>query len=203
MKLARMCAGMLALLAIVFIACSVPAHAQVKGAIFTTLPDGSAVNYNIYASKFDVYLDGGPPPGAPSTAAGLPDGTYVFQVTDPSGKTLLSLDAGKCREFTVLNGNMNSVVVTGCQHLAGFDSGRNSVTVQLMPYADTPNNGNEYKAWATPLQDYIDGCTSPGYHRLRYHRRRLPRIYSVGLQDRQFQSPNIDWKSRDRHLLRR
>ena len=57
-----------------------------SGAIFTTLPDGSEVNFNIYSSKDLVYLDGGPGPGAPATAAGLDDGTYVFQVTDPSGK---------------------------------------------------------------------------------------------------------------------
>lgn len=154
--------SMMGLALIVVVVCSTPAHAQLKGAIFTTLPDGSAVNYNIYGSKLDVYLDGGPPPGAPSTAAGLPDGTYVFQVTDPSGKTLLSQDAGKCRQFTVVNGNINGVVVTGCQHVTGFDAGRNSVTVQLMPYADTPNNGGEYKAWATPVQSYIDGCTLLG-----------------------------------------
>jgi len=152
----------LGLAVVVLLGCSIPAQAQLSGAIFTTLPDGSAVNFNIYASKSDVYLDGGPPPGAPSTAAGLPDGTYVFQVTDPSGKTLLSLDPARCRQFTVLNGNINGVVVTGCQHLTGFDSGRNSVTVQLMPYADTPNNGGEYKAWATPVQNYIDGCTTLG-----------------------------------------
>ena len=62
------------------------AHAP-SGAIFTTLPDGSEVNYNIYAAKEDVYLDGGPGVGAPQDAAGLDDGRYVFQVTDPSGKT--------------------------------------------------------------------------------------------------------------------
>lgn len=90
-------------LAIAFVCLSlVPlkAHAP-SGAIFTTLPDGSEVNYNIYASKDDVYLDGGPGVGAPQTAAGLDDGTYVFQVTDPSGKTLLSTDFGRCRQVVV------------------------------------------------------------------------------------------------------
>ncbi len=67
--------------------------AQVTGAIFTTLKDGSAVNYNIYDVKEDVYLNGGPvSPKAPCTAAGLPDGEYYFQVTDPSGRWLLSSD---------------------------------------------------------------------------------------------------------------
>jgi hypothetical protein len=31
-----------------------------SGAIFTTLADGSEVNYNIYQAKEEVYLDGGP-----------------------------------------------------------------------------------------------------------------------------------------------
>src|SRR5438046_6758042 len=87
-----------------------------SGAIFTTLADGSEVNYNIYQAKEDVYLDGGPGPGAPQTAAGLDDGTYVFQVTDPSGKTLLSTDPAGCRQFTVSGGIITGVVAYGgCQ----------------------------------------------------------------------------------------
>jgi hypothetical protein len=137
------------------------AHAP-SGAIFTTLPDGSAVNFNIYADKDDVYLDGGPGSGAPQTAAGLDDGTYVFQVTDPSGKTLLSQDLGRCRQFTVVDGVISGVVATGCEHLTGFDVDHGAVTVQLMPYADTPNNGGEYKAWAVRVEDFIAGCAALG-----------------------------------------
>ena len=87
------------------------AHAP-SGAIFTTVSDGTEVNYNIYQAKEDVYLDGGPGPGAPQHAAGLDDGVYVFQVTDPSGKTLLSTDPAGCRLFTVrqLYGGSNLTV---------------------------------------------------------------------------------------------
>src|ERR671932_2216310 len=96
------------------LAVPVSAH-QSTGAIFTTVADGSEVNFNQYASKNDVYLDGGPGPGAPQTAAGLTDGTYVFQVTDPSGKTLLSTDPVKCRRFTVTNGIISSYSpLSGC-----------------------------------------------------------------------------------------
>src|SRR6266542_2432429 len=107
----------LAVLAMVSLAVSAAAHAP-SGAIFTTLPDGSEVNFNIYDSKDDVYLDGGPGPGAPQTAAGLDDGTYVFQVTDPSGKTLLSQDPARCRQFTVANGVITGLVAQpdACQH---------------------------------------------------------------------------------------
>jgi hypothetical protein len=155
-------ASLSVVLAVLFLA-SVPAHAQLSGAIFTTNSNGSEVNGNIYPSKDAVYLDGGPPPGAPQTAAGLPDGTYVFQVTDPSGKKLLSLDIANCRQFTVANGIITGVVnVGGCQHVTGVDIDHNAVTVQLMPYADTPNNGGEYKAWATPVANYLDGCSALG-----------------------------------------
>ena len=137
------------------------AHAP-SGAIFTTLPDGSEVNYNIYAAKEDVYLDGGPGVGAPQTAAGLDDGSYVFQVTDPSGKTLLSTDPGRCRQVVVSNGIITGVVATGCQHLTGLDVDHGATTVQLMPYLDTPNPGGEYKVWITTVADYLLGCEALG-----------------------------------------
>ena len=137
------------------------AHAP-SGAIFTTLPDGSAVNFNIYADKDDVYLDGGPGIQAPATAAGLDDGTYVFQVTDPSGKVLLSQDEARCRQFTVSGGVIDGVVATGCEHQTGLDVDHGAVTVQLMPYADTPNNGGVYKAWVTEVGDFVAGCAALG-----------------------------------------
>ena len=126
-----------------------------SGAIFTTVADGSEVNYNIYPNKEAVYLDGGPGPGAPQTAAGLDDGTYVFQVTDPSGKKLLSTDEARCRQFVVTDGIITSVVPTGCEHDTGLDVDHGATTVQLMPYLDTPNNGGVYKVWATKVQDYV------------------------------------------------
>jgi hypothetical protein len=69
-----------------------------SGAIFTTTPDGSIVNENVhYAGRHYVYLDGGPKQNAPAHAAGLEEGYYVFQVTDPPGKMLLSRDPARCR----------------------------------------------------------------------------------------------------------
>jgi hypothetical protein len=134
-----------------------------SGAIFTTLPDGSEVNFNQYASKDLVYLDGGPGPGAPATAAGLDDGTYVFQVTDPSGKTLLSTDAAMCREFTVSGGLITGVVAAGgCEHVTGTDIDHGATTVQLLPYNDTPNPGGVYKVWATLETNYLLGCSNLG-----------------------------------------
>jgi len=153
------------LLAVCVIAlASAPAGAHSPGgAIFTTVSDGSEVNYNIYAAKPDVYLDGGPGVGAPQDAAGLDDGTYVFQITDPSGKKLLSTDLARCRQFTVSAGLITGVVDQGgCQHATSNDTDHNAVTVQMIPYDDTPNNGGEYKAWVVTVDDFLAGCSALG-----------------------------------------
>jgi len=138
--------------------------ARLKGAIFTTLPDGSRVNANIYDDKDDVYLDGGPGNGAPARSAALPAGDYYFQVTDPSGKVLLSQDAIECRQFHVnLSGLITAVGPAACSHVTGIDVDHNALTVQLMPYADTPNPGGEYKAWVTPVGAYDLGFGFYGF----------------------------------------
>lgn len=141
----------------------VSAH-QSSGAIFTTLSDGSEVNFNIYGAKEDVYLDGGPGQNAPQHAAGLDDGVYVFQVTDPSGKVLLSTDIAACRRVQVEGGVINGLVTDGCPaaHLTGLDVDHGATTVQLMPFNDTPNNGNEYKAWMTYEEDFLNACAANG-----------------------------------------
>jgi hypothetical protein len=148
----------LIILAVALIAGTAYAQAP-SGAIFTTVVDGTEVNLNQYAAKEDVYLDGGPGPGAPQTAAGLDDGIYVFQVTDPSGKILLSTDNAVCRQFEVSNGIIVSVAPSGgCAHATGIDVDHGALTVQLMPYLDTPNKGGVYKVWVTLQEDYLEGC---------------------------------------------
>ena len=155
-----------AFVAAVAIAPAAQAH-EPSGAIFTTVSDGSEVNYNQYPSKNAVYLDGGPGPGAPQTAAGLTDATYVFQVTDPSGKTLLSTDPVKCRRFRVINGIIAAFIPdascnTGADgnHATGVDVDHGAVTIQLMPYNDTPNPGGVYKAWVEFESDYLAFCNN-------------------------------------------
>lgn len=155
--------GLLALLGTAF-ALHVPAASAqepISGAIFTTDASGVPVNLNIYDAKEDVYLNGGPGINAPDDAAGLPDGTYTFQVTDPSGKELLSQDDPVCRQFTVSGGVIQDVVPAGgCEHATGADGEDGGATVQLMPYADTPNNGGVYKVWVTPTS--LLDCDAPG-----------------------------------------
>jgi len=134
---------------------AIPAYAApapVSGAIFTTDSTGVPVNLNIYQDKQDVYLNGGPGINAPVGAAGLPAGTYSFQVTDPSGKDLLSTDPVACRQFTVnAQGVIQNVSPGGtCAHSVGADGEDGGATVQLFPYLDTTNNGGVYKVWVTP-----------------------------------------------------
>ncbi len=132
--------------------------AVLSGAVFTSTVDGSRVNANIYGAKEDVYLDGGPQTQAPSGAAALPEGDYYFQVTDPSGKVLLSTDAIECREFHVdADGVITATGPASCSHDTGIDSDHDelgAITMQLMPYSDTPNPGGEYKVMVTQVEDY-------------------------------------------------
>jgi uncharacterized repeat protein (TIGR01451 family) len=116
----------------------------IHGAIFTTTPNGGIVNENVrYTDKREVYLDGGPPGHAPITAAGLPDGLYVFQITEPAGKVLLSEDPAKCRVVRVEGG----------------------VIVQLVKPADLPaphgplsNSYGPGRGTACHVQDAPDGA---------------------------------------------
>src|SRR4029079_16381243 len=75
--------------------------AAATGAIWTSLSNGQTVNANLYDSKEDVYRNGGPQNCG--NGGGLPNGLYYFQVTDPSGATLLSNDAIKFRMVDVSN----------------------------------------------------------------------------------------------------
>ncbi len=153
---------------------SVSAYAtpHIPGAIFTTTVDGTIVNENVhYQRKTDVYLDGGPGPNAPPTAAGLPEGDYYFQVTDPSGRDLLSTDHISCRKIHVNEFGVISLVYTGttyikvrgqwtpvpCEHAHGIDvdhADLGAITVQLYPFDNTPNPGGVYKVWVTPVGEY-------------------------------------------------
>jgi len=127
-----------------------------SGAVFTTLDDGTRVNANIFEDESEVYLDGGPGPNAPADAAGLPEGDYVFQVTDPSGKILLSWDEPKCRVFHVDESGLITGVVPagGCEHYTGYDVDHDAATVQLWPFDPTPNAGGVYKVWVTPWEQF-------------------------------------------------
>ena len=143
------------------------AHAAprpLSGAIFTTDQHGNAVNGNAhYLSKCGVngvYLDGGPGPNSPPNAASLPDGDYYFQVTDSSGKTLLSTDPVSHRCISVADGVITGNCPTGT-HATYVEADHGSIgarTVELCaapdaPFLNTPNSSGVYKVWVTPAGD--------------------------------------------------
>jgi hypothetical protein len=147
-----------------------PARAAAPGAIFTTTADGSVVNANQYSSKCDVYLNGGPGQNAPAHAAALPAGDYFFQVTDPSGQTLLSTDVVNNRRFAVsADGVITAYTgVGGPVHPSGISQDHpelGAITIQVAntgcpaDYLDTTNNGGVYKVWVTPVATFVGDPT--------------------------------------------
>jgi hypothetical protein len=136
---------------------------QVSGAIFTTDQNSNFVNGNVYDFMDDVYLSGGPRPNAPCTAAGLPAGDYYFQVTDPSGSHLLSLDPLELRRVIVSGGLIIAATTgdIGVGKCTGLNP--NNITVQLAPFMPTPNPGGEYKVWMTKVSDYDTTMTKGSF----------------------------------------
>jgi cysteine-rich repeat protein len=141
-------------------ACAANDTSSVDHELHTSTNDGSEVNENHYADKDDVYLDGGPGANAPAHAAALAPGDYYFQVTDPSGKTVLSSDDVACRKFRI---NEDLVIdhlyaSAGCTHDTGIDQDHDelgAITIGLAPFADSKNG--VYKAWVTPVDKYDGG----------------------------------------------
>lgn len=117
--------------------------AALHGKIHTTTFYGQSENN--YSSKEAVYLAGGPQ----NQNHALPDGIYYFQVTDPSGNTLLSTDPAICRQLIVSSGTIAAAEGPSCQHPTGIpeSAADGSTPVKLAPFNDTPNPGGSYKAW--------------------------------------------------------
>jgi len=137
-----------ALVAVLSLCTILRADQPLPGAIFTTDSTCTEVNQNIFDNKEDVYVDGGP---AHPGAAGLPDGSYCVQVTDPSGQTVLGKsDPGA---VTAVDGEF-----VQCYQLTSIlKTGSSGFTVP--GYDDTPNPGGEYKVWVSTDCDFINNST--------------------------------------------
>jgi hypothetical protein len=139
------------------------ASAGLSGAIFTTDSTGTWVNGNVYDSMEAVYLNGGPRANQRCGVAGLPNGEYYFQVTDPSGKELLS---GQGPDNGVIHVQGGMIVGYTGSHETG--AGRCDTpttpnpTVKLWPFGPTPNPGGEYKVWMTPVDSYACDVSACG-----------------------------------------
>lgn len=129
--------AMLALLALLF---AVKTIFATTGAIYTTDSSCSGVNVNIFTSKDDVYLNGGPQGGG----SGLPDGSYYVQVTTPDGTLLGSSVAppapASTQPFVVTGGNGNCIQLVNTIYKASDGS---------LGFDDTTNGGGEYKVWVS------------------------------------------------------
>jgi hypothetical protein len=138
-----------AALATALLAPGAASAASTTGAIWTTVADGTTVDGNIYDAKGDVYLNGGPQNC--SGGGGLPEGDYYFQVTDPSGGTLLSTDAIKFRQLRVNSDGVVDGVSGQGNHALGSPTCAGGQGVQMAPFADTPNSGGEYSVDIAPV----------------------------------------------------
>lgn len=117
--------------------------ADFSGKVFTTTFSGQEEHF--FSSKNAVYLSGGP---VNEGASGLPDGSYYFQVTGPSGNDILSTDLAVCRQVTVFAGRIVGAEGPACQHPTGIPNTENGSTpVKLIPFNDTSNPGGNYKVW--------------------------------------------------------
>jgi hypothetical protein len=125
---------------------AVIANSNFSGAAYTTNSSGAWVNENLYQVPQDVYVNGGP---NNANSQGLPPNeVFYFEVTDPSGKLLLSTDSTNCRQVqTDANGRVAGVYTgDGCGHDVGTtDVSNGALPVKLWPFNRTPNDGNEYK----------------------------------------------------------
>jgi hypothetical protein len=132
------------------------ALSPLPGAIYTTLSDCVTTNTNIYDDKLNVFLNGGP--RTPNAAGLLPNTSYYVQVTDPSGATVLGSSGANRPAVTDANGKF----VT-CYRLwdivkqAGDQQG----------YADTPNNGGEYKVWVSTSQSFVNDSSKTDNFKVR------------------------------------
>jgi hypothetical protein len=118
------------------------------GAVYTTDSAGAAVNENLFNGAGSVYLNGGP---NNANSSGLPaNEVFYFEVTDPSGRTLLSEDNAACRQVrTDADGRVSGILADpACTHphaVGTPDAANGGVPVKLAPFNQTPNSGGEYK----------------------------------------------------------
>jgi hypothetical protein len=152
-------AGPLGLALIAALAAADDARAQcpsgnLGGKIETCAEDGSSLPADSFDQACDVYLRATASGGGPQSA--LPAGDYVFQVTDPSGATLLSQAGPQNGVLSVSSGQPGFTAYSGSHQTAGSGA-LADLRVQLCPMAPTPNPGGVCKVWITPL-----GCYEPG-----------------------------------------
>jgi hypothetical protein len=123
------------------------ASAQMPGAIFTTDSGCTGTDLNLYQDKDAVYINGGP---AHPGAAGLPDGDYYVQVTEPNGTLLGSSLAEK--PVHVLDG-----AFVQCYQLSSIV--KKASAPATFGFDTTSNSGGEYKVWVSQVGGFDANMT--------------------------------------------
>jgi hypothetical protein len=134
-------------------------YAAVAGSVSVTQQDGRPPAAVIFEDKCDAYLVARGQDSLPR----LPDGDYFFQVTDASGEALLSSDEVKFRQFRVAGGAIEGVSGQGSRGV-GVDSVRGGASVQLCPFAESPDSSGLYEVWVTRVEDFqgdVEAVDSP------------------------------------------
>jgi hypothetical protein len=136
------------------------AAAPLPGAVFTTDGACNGTDLNIYGSKSDVFMNGGP---AHPNAAGLPAGTYFMRVTEPNG-TLLG---NPPRDGT--NTPIATVTVANGKFVQCYKLEANVVKQSdgSPGYDTTTNPGGEYKVWISTTADFINSSTKTDNFKVR------------------------------------
>jgi hypothetical protein len=135
---------------------ALPTLAQTPGAALVLNRFGVHAEGNSFVRKDGAYLSGGPGvgclgPGA-CASAGLADGDYCFQITDPAGSVLLTTDPLAERCVRVKNGVVAQYL--GTTRLVGRNAPCGAIQVRLVPFDTTPQPTSEYKVWLTRIADY-------------------------------------------------
>jgi serine-aspartate repeat-containing protein C/D/E len=113
---------------------------------------GASGPQQVFTSKSAVSFAVGSTATPCQSFAYLPDGTYVFQVTNRTGTTLLSTDPASERTITVKNGVISSY--GGTTHAVGSRTACGSLTIGLAPFNDAGSRDAGYVLWLTPLASF-------------------------------------------------
>jgi hypothetical protein len=128
----------------------------IAGAIFTTDVNCNGTDLNIYASKTDVYIDGGP---AHEGSAGLPPGEYYVQVTEPNGDPLGTSIGTTDETPVVVNSNGEFAQCYKLMDIVRRASNPGPYPVAPDGFDDTTNPGGEYKVWVSTVANFANDET--------------------------------------------
>ena len=152
--------------AIALMLCSLGALAQVPDTTVPNLPrasgivttvNASSAAVSVFSNKEDVFFTAGPTASPCAFSQFVPDGRYYLQVTDLSGRRLLSSDALTERAVTVRNGVL--AAYNGTTHATQSQGPCGALAVGVAPFRDAGNLVASYLLWLTPAATLVGDPT--------------------------------------------